>query len=223
MTRLRQKVAWEVKHVYYNGGSNKVHLWDGIVYLGKHKADRAGHPVRLIRITTGGQTYTYLTDVLDPRQLPAWQVAQLYRRRWDIEKALDLIKTHLGLHLLWSAFPNVILHQIYATIIIAQIALALRSEIARRAGADLREVSLPLLLRWLPQLAAMGRDPIHEFATYGRKAGYIRPFRGKAWQLPHIPEEEYLFPPALPPPRKARYGSRDYNRRCQHRQKTDLK
>ena len=221
VTRLRERVTWDVQHVFYQGGTTAVRLWDGLVYLGKYRADRAGHPVRLIQITVckGGreETYAYVTNVLDPRQLPAWQVAELYRRRWDIEKAFDLVKTHLRLKLLWSSFPNVLLHQVFATFIIAQIVLALRSEIAQRAGADLREVSLPLLIRWLPQLAADGHDPVAEFVAKGRQAGYIRPFRGQEWHLPAIAAEEYRFPDRPIPQREARYGSHDYNQRTSPR------
>jgi hypothetical protein len=212
VTRLREKVTWEVQHVYYDGGTAQVQLWDGLVYLGKHRADRAGHPVRLIRLTVQQgrqeQTYTYLTNVLDPRLLPAWQVAELYRRRWDIEQGFHLVKTHLGLQLLWSSFPNV-----YATFIIAQIVLALRNEIAARAGVEPREVSLALLLRWLPQLARDGHDPVAEFVAKGRTAGYLRPFRGRAWSLPEIMAADYQFPDQPIPWRKPRYGSRDYQQR----------
>lgn len=217
VTRLRDRVTWEVQHVFYEGGTTQTRLWDGLVYLGKYRADRAAHPVRMIRIIVGqGErevTYTYLTNVLDPRQLPAWQVAELYRRRWDIEKAFDLVKTHLGLRLLWSSFPNVLLHQVFATFIIAQIVLALRTEIAQQAGVDLREISLPLLVRWLPQLAADRHDALAEFVDKGREAGYIRPFRGQEWQLPVLSLEEYRFPDQPIPEREARYGSRDYHQR----------
>ncbi len=192
-------------------------MWDGLVYLGKHRADRAGHPVRLLRFTVrqGGQeyTYTYLTNVLDPRLLPAWQVAELYRRRWDIEQGFHLVKTHLGLKLLWSSFANVVLHQVYATFIIAQIVLALRNEIAARAGVDRREVSVALLLRWLPQLARDGHDPVAEFVAKGRAAGYLRPVRAKEWQLPKIAAADYQFPDRPIPWRQPRYGSRDYQQR----------
>jgi hypothetical protein len=222
VTRLRDKVTWEAQHVFYDGGNAAVRLWDGLVYLGRYRADRAGHPVRLLRITVrqGGreQDYTYLTNVLDPRQLPAWEVAELYRRRWDIEKAFDLVKSHLGLKLLWSSFPNVVLHQVFATFIITQIVLALRTEVAQQAGCDLREVSLPLLIRWLPQLARDGHDPLAEFAAKGRQAGYIRPFRGQQWVLPVIPPEEYRFPDRPIPSREPRYGSRDYCARTYEKQ-----
>jgi hypothetical protein len=217
VTRLREKITYTVAHVFYQGGTQEVTLCDGLVYLGKHRADRAGQPVRLIQITVRKgkttQTYTYLTNVLDPRRLPAWQVAELYRRRWDIEQGFDLVKTHLGLHLIASSVPNALLLQVWATFLLAQMVLAFRNEVARQAGCDLREVSLPLLVRWLPRLAAMGRDPLAEFVRAGRAAGYIRPFRGQVWQLPDVSDADYTFPEEPVPSRPPRYGSREYNAR----------
>jgi hypothetical protein len=215
VTRLKEKVTYEVQHVFYHGSHGGVTVRDCLIYLGKHRADRAAHPVRLIELTLGTQRRTYLTNVLDPRLLPVWEVAELYRRRWNIEQAFDQLKTHLGLHLLWSAATNLVQQQVFATLIIAQIVLALRAEVAHASGAEVREVSVPLLLRWLPRLAAMGHDPLAEFIATGREAGYIRPFRGKQWLVPEIPLTEYTFPAPPLPSRPARYGSRDYERRKQ--------
>jgi hypothetical protein len=206
ISRWRQKVSWVVEHVLYRGGNHAVQLCESLVYLGAHAADRAAYPLRLIEITWGQTTYRYLTNVLDPRLLPAWQVVALYQHRWDIEKAFDLLKTHLGLHLLWSALQNVLLHQLFATLILAQVVLALRAEIAHQAGAEVREISLVLMLRWLPRLAGMGRDPLALFIERGREAGCIRPFRGREYQVPRVGNGDYHLPERAPPRRAARYN-----------------
>lgn len=192
---------------------------DQLVYLGLPKANQAAHPVRRIEITHGNTRYTDVTSVLDPRELPAGQVVELYRRRWDIEQALSLVKTQLGLQLLWSGHRTLLLHQVYATLILAQVALGLRGEVAHRAGCDPREVSLPLLLRWLPPLAADRADPVGEFVRVGWKAGYLRPFRGGTWELPPRDPDEYQALPEPIPKRKGRYPSRKaYYRRKAERQ-----
>lgn len=223
VTRLRKKVTYTVQHVYYqgeaSGGPPELTWTDQLVYLGIHQAHQAAHPVRLIEITHGKTRYTYVTSVLDPRELPAWQVVELYRRRWDIEQAFSLVKTQLGLQLLWSGHRTLLLHQVYATFIIAQVALGLRGEVAQRAGCDPREVSLPLLLRWLPQLAADRADPVGEFVRVGWKAGYLRPFRGGTWELPPLAPDAYQALPEPIPKRKGRYPSRKaYYRRKAERQ-----
>jgi len=206
--RLPSKVTFERLHVLFAGGNAKTRLYDQLVYLGAHRADRGACPVRLIEIGVGKQTYRYLTNVLDPRVLPAWQVAGLYQRRWDIETAFNLIKTHLGLHLLYSAHRNALLQQIFATFIIAQVVLGLRTEIAQQANCDLREVSLALLVRHLPQLAAEGKDPIALYVSRGRAAGCIRPFRGKQLIVLQVAEHEYMLPEAPPPRRTPRYAGK---------------
>lgn len=213
ISRCREKTTWEVLHTFCDhsfapGSRHQIRLVDRLIYLGAYRADRAAHPVRLIEISTPNGTYRYLTNLLDPRQLPAAHVAALYRRRWTIEGAFNLLKTQLGLHLLWSGHPNVLLQQVFGTLIVAQVALALRTEVAQQANCDLEEVSLPLLLQWLPVLAEGGRDPLAEFVKHGRRVGFIRPFRGKEWLLPREALEHYTFPEAWPEPRKPRYAQR---------------
>jgi hypothetical protein len=209
VAKLRKKTSLRVHHTLYNGPAGPVHLREQLVYLGAYRADRAAHPVRLIEIfMPAGVTYRYITNVLDPQLLPAAHIVALYPRRWDIEQAFNLLKTYLNLFLLWSAHPNVVLLQVFATLIIAQVVLALRTEIAQQAGAALREVSLPLMLRWLPEIADQGEDPVRVLAERGRETGIIRPFRGKEHLLPSVQVSDYDFPPARPPPREARYAGK---------------
>jgi hypothetical protein len=203
--RQREKTTFVLHHLLYDAPAGPVHLKESIGYLGAYRADRAAHPVRLIEVFTARATHRYLTDVLDPALLPAAHVIQLYRRRWDIETAFKLLKSQLNLFLLWSGYRNVVMHQVFATLIIAQVVLSLRNEVAQLAKASLREVSLPLLIRWVPELARDGQDPVLTLAKYGRSAGIIRPFRGKAYDLPRVKLEDYSLPIERPPPRKPRY------------------
>jgi hypothetical protein len=200
-TRLRTPTGVEILKE-----GRTLHLKESLGYLGVHNKDRAAHPVRRIDVTVGTQTWSYVTDVLDPRLFPAWEVVGLYGFRWDVESAFNLLKTHLGLHLLWSGHRSALLHQVYGTLLLSQIVLALRFEIAEAAGAEVREVSLELMLRWLPRLAKEGRDPLAEFVRMGREARFIRPFRGQERHVLRPPWEEYHWPEALPPPRAPRYG-----------------
>jgi hypothetical protein len=59
-----------------------------------------GIPVRVIEYTLEGVAnaepiYRLLTSILDPDQAPAEELAALYHERWEIETALDELKTHL--------------------------------------------------------------------------------------------------------------------------------
>jgi hypothetical protein len=205
VSRLRAKTSYEVVHAFYDRGET----FDGLVWLGAHRADRAKHAVRLVRFRHGGQEFRYVTNVLDPHRLPMREVARLYARRWDIELAFNLVKRHLGLHLLWSAKTGVVLQQVWAVLTIAQVVQALRVEIAGEAGVDPFEVSLPLLVEYLPLLLARGADPIAVFVTEGRRLGFIRPSTRAVVHVPTLPPAEVVpRPPALVLVRQPRYAER---------------
>ena len=207
LSRLRAKTSYTVVHVCYQSAS----VWDGIVYLGKYRADRATYPVRLVRFTVGSTTWTYITNVLDPRQLSIHDMAVLYARRWDIELAFNLLKTTLGLHLLWSPKPALVVQQLYAVLCLAQIVQALRLELAVRAGIDPFEISLPLFLRHLPQLAATGyADPLAVLIERGEAAGILRPSRRTRIVTPDVDDRALVpAPPHLLRPRKPRHAHRN--------------
>ncbi len=73
------------------------------------------HPLRLVEVRFGTKWYRYLTSVVDPAQLSAQSVADLYRRRWRIEEAFLTVKRLLGLSYLWTGSENGVLLQVWAT------------------------------------------------------------------------------------------------------------
>src|SRR6266566_810429 len=168
--RLREKTSDTVLHTYYTFGE----VFDGVVWLGNYQA-QAGQAVRLVRFGVGGLSLTYLTNVLDPTVLSIPEMARLYARRWDIELAFLLLKEYLGLHLWWSSKVSVILVQVWACLILAQLLQAVRLEIACRAQVDPFEVSMPLLVTQWPRLLAREQDPIAVCVQRGRQLGFIRP------------------------------------------------
>src|SRR5207248_10310862 len=117
----------------------------------------------------------------------------------------------LGLHLLWSAKPVVIAQQVWAVLTIAQIVHALRFEVAQRAAVTLEEVSLSLLVRWMPRLAAGGADPVAVFVERGRAAGFIRPSRRI---VPRAPDVAVTALIPLPEGRVLERTPRYAHRRC---------
>ena len=166
-----------------------------LVFLGRHRADRSKHLARLVRYATAKGTHTFLTNVLDPGVLSVRQITALYARRWEIELAVKLVKRDLGLHLLWSAKPAVIHHQIWAVLVIAQIVQALRTEIAGRAEVPIDDVSIHLLVTDFPRYAAGHEDPIAAFLADGRALGYIRPSRRIRVTAPEVPLRRFSLPP----------------------------
>ena len=205
VSRYRAKTSYEVLHTYYRDGDT----FDGLIWLGQHRADRAKHAVRLVQYRHRGILYRYLTNVRDPTLLSIREIARLYARRWDFELAVKLVKRHLGLHLLWSAKPVVVQQQVWATLCIAQILHALQLEIAGRAGVDPFDVSLALLVEYLPRLARGGQDPLALFVAEGRRAGFIRPSTRTVIRAPTIaPEQLAPVPPGLVLERPPRYAQR---------------
>ena len=171
----------------------------------------------------GGQLHRYVTNVLDPGMLSLAAVAavvELYGRRWDIELAGKLVKRDLGRHLLGSARWELVQTElvqtpVWAVLLIAQIALGLRRQVAQAAGVDEDDVdvSLHLLLRDLPDLpelvrsGVMGDDVGGWLARHGRRLGSLRPSSRLVRVLPVLTEWEPP-PPGLPTERPARSAGR---------------
>ena len=209
LSKLRQKTSTSVVHVLSAAGP----IRDELVWLGARQADRAKHLVRRIQVPVGRTIQTYLTNVLDPAVLPIAEAVRLYARRWDIELAFKTIKRDLGLHLLWSARWELILTQVWGVLLIAQIASALRAQVAQRAGIDLFDVSLTLLLRDLPRMLGDGkRDILAQLAALPVvKGGYLRPSRRAH---PPLPDPLPITPP---PPDLVRIRPPRYaGRKCGH-------
>lgn len=205
VSRLRAGTSYAIVHTNYHDGET----FDGIVWLGKHRADRAKHAVRLVQFRVGDHLRAYLTNVHDPRIFPLAEVARVYGRRWGFELAIELVKRELGAHLVWSTKPVAIAQQLWAALCIAQILHALRFEVARRAAVDVFDVSLPLLVRWMPRFAAQGEDPAAVFVERGRAAGFIRPSRRVVHRAPEIAAGVITpLPRGIPLERTPRYAQR---------------
>jgi len=189
LSRLRKKTSYEVIHTFYQQGET----FDGLVWLGAYRADRASHAVRLVTFRVGATKYQYITNVTVPTQLSLNEIAILYARRWDIEMAFKLIKRELGLHLFWSAKNSVILQQVWAVLLISQILHALQLEIAGKAGVDPFDVSLSLLVEYLPRWN--DEDFIELVVRDGRRIGFIRPSRRVRIQTPVVDFADYLLAP----------------------------
>ena len=205
ISRLRAKTSYTIVHTFYQCEG----VLDAIVWLGAYRADRAAHAVRLVSFTRNGKTWAYLTNVLDPSQLSLLQISQLYARRWDIEMMFNMLKTHLHLHLLWASHLTVVLHQVFAVFTVAQVILGLRADIAQQAQADVFEVSLDLLIRWLPRFAQDGQDPVKAIVTLGRDMLIIRPSSRITVHAPDPPQSLYTpLPVGIVLTRQPRYAGK---------------
>lgn len=210
VSRMRERTSFETTHTFYRDGTTV----DELIWLGTYRADRTKYMVRQVTFAVGGRRYRYLTNQCDPHRLSLHDIARLYARRWDIEMAVQLLKEHLQLRLLWSAKPEVVWMQVWAALIVSQILQAVRLEIAARAGVDPFEVSMPLLVRYVPYLLARQQDPLAVFVRDGRRLEFIRPSRRTHIQAPSIDSADITpRPPDLVMTRQPRYARKTTGRK----------
>ena len=122
--------------------------------------------VRVIEYTLEGvpgteAVYRLITNILHPEQAPAAELAALYQERWEIETALDELKTHLrGRQIvLRSKKPELVRQEFYGLMLAHFAIRGLMHEAALKAGIDPDEVSfvhtVRVIRRKLPRFAAI--------------------------------------------------------------------
>jgi len=105
--------------------------------------DRNGIPVRVIEYRLEGVEgaepfYRLLTTILDLERAPAAELAALYQERWEIETALDELKSHLrGARIvLRSKTPEGVAQELYGLLLAHFAIRGLMHEAALQAGVD---------------------------------------------------------------------------------------
>ena len=125
-----------------------------------------GIRVRVIEYTLDGvvdaeSIYRLVTSILDPDQAPAKELAALYHERWEIETALDELKTHLrgSKIVLRSKTPDLVRQEFYGLMMTHFAVRGLMHEAALQAGEDPDRLSflhaVRVVRRKLPQFVAI--------------------------------------------------------------------
>ena len=98
---------------------------------------------RLEGVADAEPIYRLLTSVLDAQQAPAQELAALYHERWEIETALDELKTHLrGARIvLRSKTPDLVRQEFYGLLMAHFAVRALMHEAALKANVDTDRLS----------------------------------------------------------------------------------
>ncbi|MBD2578075.1 IS4 family transposase, partial [Oscillatoria sp. FACHB-1406] len=145
VTRLRSKTAYQTRRCLSQGS----HYKDEIIKMGVYRSNPCHYEVRLVSVLWGKTWYYYLTNVLDPTQLSAQQVCELYRRRWRIEEAFLLTKRLLGLAYLWVGGKNGVEIQVYTTWIFYTVLNDLCGEVAKELSQPKERISVEMVFRGL--------------------------------------------------------------------------
>ena len=95
------------------------------------------------------QRYRLLTTILDPEQGPADEVAALYRERWEIEGAIDELKSHQRgpRVVLRSKHPDGVIQEAYGYLCTHYAIRRLMHEAALKAKLDPDRLSFTRGLR----------------------------------------------------------------------------
>jgi hypothetical protein len=112
------------------------------------RQQRNGVTVRVIEYRLQGVTdaepiYRLLTSLLDPVHAPAAELAALYHQRWEIETALDELKTHLrgAKIVLRSKTPDLVRQEFYGLMMAHFAIRGLMHEAALKADTDPDQLS----------------------------------------------------------------------------------
>ena len=110
----------------------------------------------------GAETiYRLITTILDPKLAPAQELAALYHERWEIETALDELKTHLrGAQIvLRSKTPELVQQEFYGLLMAHFAIRGLMHEAALQANEDPDRLSfvhaVHVVQRRLPRYVAI--------------------------------------------------------------------
>ena len=126
----------------------------------RHKTN--GVVVRVLEGVPGAEPiYRLLTSILDHEKAPAKELAALYHERWEIEMALDELKTHLrgAKIVLRSKTPDLVRQELYGLMMAHFAIRGLMQEAALKADEDPDRLSflhaVRVVRRKLPAFSAI--------------------------------------------------------------------
>jgi Insertion element 4 transposase N-terminal/Transposase DDE domain len=120
---------------------------------------------QLPKLAGAESLYRLVTSILDPERAPAEELAPLYHDRWEMETALDELKSHLrGPRIvLRSKTPDLVRQEFYGLMLTHFAIRGLMHEAALRADEDPHRLTythtVRVLRRRLPQLGAIPPSP----------------------------------------------------------------
>jgi hypothetical protein len=117
---------------------------------GQRRSHPGGVTVRVIDYQVdGGETTRLLTDLLDPEDWPAEELAALYHERWEVESAFRQVKTFQRgkAEVLRSASPELVHQEIWAHLTIHHCLTRIIMRLAAGDGLDPDRISFVKVLK----------------------------------------------------------------------------
>lgn len=143
VTRIQEHITYRVDQIVQ---ANQC-MRDLLVSVGSSAESQCQHALRLVEWQHNGKWYRYLTNVLDPRELPAEYVVALYWQRWRIEDAFNSVKRLLGLAYFWSGSINGVQVQVWATWILYAVLVDLTDAVAQALDKPFQALSMEMVYR----------------------------------------------------------------------------
>lgn len=140
ITRAKRNLKYEVAEVLVKTPV----LRDTLVWIG---AGEVRQQVRLVEVLYGNTWRRFLTNKLDPEQLPARYLVALYYRRWTIERAYATVKRLLGLAYFWCGSQNAVELQLWSTWIVYTVLIDLCDEVAGLLRLPFERISVEMVFR----------------------------------------------------------------------------
>ena len=137
------------------------------VFDSEDRHRRSGQVVRVIEYalqdsaTPTQDSYRLVTNLLDPNEAPALELAALYHERWEIEGVFDEFKTHLRANstVLRSKTPDLVLQELWGLLLAHFAIRQLMAQAAWPRGLDPDRLSFThavrVIKRKMPQAAAI--------------------------------------------------------------------
>ena len=131
------------------------------------KSHRAGQVIRVVEYELTGSvaptqdSYRLVTNILDPKEAPALELAALYHERWEIEGVFDEFKTHLRANstVLRSKTPDLVQQELWGLLLAHFAIRQLMAQAAWARGLDPDRLSfvhaVRVIKRKMPQAAAV--------------------------------------------------------------------
>ena len=163
------KLAWRVKsnlklpvQQMLDDGSYLSTVFDS-----EDRQRSAGQIVRVVEYALHGSatptqdSYRLVTNILEPTEAPALELAALYHERWEIEGVFDEFKTHLRANstVLRSKTPELVLQELWGLLLAHFAIRQLMAQAAWPRGLDPDRLSFThavrVIKRKMPQAAAV--------------------------------------------------------------------